>query len=183
MSRLLLPAAKNAVNYIVDTDEQLEAAMRHFYAFLTERGYYDECDAPYHADAKAGDFAAIQHALTMSQGECGVDWEFATTTDLCPQPGPEQSVTQLRILDHARPDDGLPVYYLVNTAKQLEAAMRLLFQQHQDAGFYDDIEPYYPEYKPAKAGDVAAIEALLKDRQQSGYEAWKIITAIDPCTL
>jgi hypothetical protein len=182
MSRLLLPVAKNAVNYIVDTDEQLEAAMRHLYGFLTERGYYDDCDAPYHIDARAGDFAAIQHALTMSQGERWVDWVFVTTIDLCPQPGPKQARTQMRLLDHANPDNGMFAYYLVNTAAQLEATMRLVFQQHQDAGFYANIEPYYPEYKAAKAGDLAAIEAILKDRQNSD-ESWDIITAVDPCTL
>jgi hypothetical protein len=181
MSRLLLPADRDAPNYIVDTDKQLEAAMRHFYAFLTEQGGYAGCDAPYHLDARAGDFAAIQHALTMSQGESGVDWEFATTIDLCPQLDPKQRPTQLRILSH----DGVRgpiVYYLVNTAAQREATLRLLFRQHQDQGMYDRIEPYYPEYKAALAGDFAAIEAILADRRNADLP-WYIITAVDPCTL
>ncbi len=84
LHRLLIHRGRDGdVYYLVDEEDQLEAAMRHIYRRNAVDGCYDYLDRHHrvYAAAKAGDFEAIKTVLTMRQGAEYEGWTISYTTD------------------------------------------------------------------------------------------------------
>ena len=82
-----------------------------------------------------------------------------------------------RILIHH--DMGGDVYYVVDTAAQLDETMRHLYRLFAGRGHFDYLEKWHPVYKAAAEGDFKAIQQVLKMRQGARHESWTILTAVD----
>lgn len=78
--------------------------------------------------------------------------------------------------------DGV-IYWLATDRKQVNAAMRALFNLLDSRGCYNDwCNPdVQDDLEAARAGQHAPIYRILKARQGYTNEKWRVIYAIDPC--
>jgi len=70
-------------------------------------------------------------------------------------------------------------HWLADTDERLNAALRILFQQLDEWGCYDDSVEGIHE---ARVGNIGTIKRILTRRSACEYEEWDLEEVVDPCT-
>ncbi len=73
-------------------------------------------------------------------------------------------------------------YWLADTDKQVNAAMRKLFTRLDEWGCYVEDKTHSLTLAKAREGDPRCIRHILESRRDCEYEGWDLEEADGPCT-